>query len=100
MAIPKRKTQNDKEDSLMNDGTTEEMGEDMNTPDAKNFPPAPDKSPEENIADLGEELFGVRTIQDHKCVIGGVSYMFKAGERAMVPFNVKCILSRANLLRG
>lgn len=45
-------------------------------------------------------LVGVTTTYDHKCSIGGTSYVFKAGKRVMVPNNVRCILSRANLLRG
>ena len=98
MAIPTKKVKNEPEDIAVGKTGTE-------TPpvaEAKDFPPPPDKKPEDNVADLddGEEMFGVKTIQDHTCNIGGRSYVFKVGERVMVPFNVKCILSRANLLRG
>ena len=97
MAIPAKKPKIEPENSVveknLSDGTA------TPTVEVKDFPPPSDKKPEDNIAD-GEEMFGVKTIQDHVCNIGGRSYVFKAGERVMVPFNVKCILSRANLLRG
>ena len=85
-----------------NNDISEETKTNETVAEAKDFPPPPDKSPADNVADLSddEELVGVKTIQDHMCNIGGRSYVFKAGERVMVPFNVKCILSRANLLRG
>ena len=50
--------------------------------------------------DGGDGLVGVRLARDHVCNIGGKSYVFRAGERTQVPFNVKCVLSRADLLRG
>ena len=47
-----------------------------------------------------DNLVEIKTIQNHKCNIGGKSYVFKAGQPTSVPFNVKCVLSRAGLLRG
>ena len=98
MAIPAKKVK--PEDNAVEKNLPDETDTPM--VEAKDFPPPPDKKPEDNVADLndGEEMFGVKTIQDHTCNIGGRSYVFKAGERVMVPFNVKCILSRSNLLRG
>ena len=98
MAVPTKKTKNESEDNEKN------TGNETATPvaEAKDFPPPPDKSPEDSVAGQGgdDELFPVKLVQNHKCTIGGRSYVFKAGERVMVPFNVKCVLSRANLLRG
>ena len=100
MAIPTKKVKNEPEDNTVEKNARNETA--TSIVEAKDFPPPPDKNPDDNVADLSgdEELVGVKTIQDHTCNIGGRSYVFKAGERVMVPFNVKCILSRANLLRG
>ena len=100
MAIPAKKVRNEPENNADDKNVPDETA--TPTVEAKDFPPPPDKNPDDNVSGFseGEELVGVKTIQDHTCNIGGRSYVFKAGERVMVPFNVKCILSRANLLRG
>ena len=87
MAVPAKKvTGNTPEDINKTEDTT----------------PLPDVPPTEAIKnDVTEnDLVEVKTIQNHKCTVGGKSYLFKAGQRVLVPFNVKCILSRAGLLRG
>ena len=98
MAIPVKKPKNEPEESEKN------TGDETATPlaEARDFPPPTDKSPDGNLSEPGGdgELFPVKLVRNHKCVIGGRSYVFKEGERVMVPFNVKCVLSRANLLRG
>ena len=88
MAIPAKKIKSEPEDNTVEKTALEAAAE--------------TKDNHKDNADLKDdgELYGVKTVQDHVCNIGGRSYVFKAGERVMVPFNVKCILSRANLLRG
>lgn len=107
----------------VNSPTTDEVDENASegeTPPAVPAPPTPPTPPtpppstvatnpskaaeppeaRKPVAPLKKEQFYVKLIQDHNCSIGGVSYKFKAGVRVGVPFNVKCVLSRANLLRG
>ena len=113
MAIPAKKVKADQDGSgaetsngaveeTKADETAAQIAEAAPVEEAGGFPPQQDAKPEDSVAGSGEaeELVGVKTVQDHACNVGGKSYAFKAGERAMVPFNVKCVLSRANLLRG
>jgi len=100
--VPEKHSKPELEEKDIDEEFENEPEDDPDIPmaEAKNFPPYTDKPPSENTAKTEVELFGVRTTQNHRCTIGGKSYVFKAGERVMVPFNVKCVLSRANLLRG
>ena len=42
----------------------------------------------------------VKTLHDHKCTIGDVSYYFEKGKEMSVPVNVKMILAKQNILKA
>ena len=62
--------------------------------------PDEDDNPEEIGKKKNDAIVYVSTIYDHRCTIGGKSYVFKAGVKTPVPKNVQVILSRAGKLRG
>ena len=97
MSIPKKRNKEESHSEELASMASEIMDE-SDTVVENPLPEIPQKdNPEE---EEGEDMVFCTLSQDHSCSIGGKSWIFKAGERVKVPFNVKCILSRANLLRG